>query len=127
VARVAQALAERLRTGRTRPEDAPALGDPFPWGAVVRLEPAVDIDRRFGSGFAAALAAAPLETWTGPLASAYGLHLVWVQERVASRVPPLADVRAQVLHRLLRERRAQRVQETVAALRRRYDVRVEGG
>jgi hypothetical protein len=55
------------------------------------------------------------------------LHLVWVQERVASRVPPLADVRAQVLHRLLRERRAQRVQETVAALRRRSDVRVEGG
>jgi len=127
LARDARALAARLRARGISPDDASTLGDPFPRGALVPLEPAVDIDRRFGSGFAAALAAAPLGTWAGPFRSAYGLHLVWVQEREPARVPPLADVRGQALHSLLRERRAERVQATVAALRRRYDIRVEGG
>jgi hypothetical protein len=126
LARDARALAARLRAQGIPPDAAPALGDPFPRGALVPLEPAVDIDRRFGSGFAEALAAAPLETWAGPFGSAYGLHLVWVQEREPARVPPLADVRGQVLHRVLRERRAERVQAAVAALRRRYDIRIQG-
>jgi hypothetical protein len=126
LARDARALAARLRAGDVPLADAPALGDPFPRGAAVPLEPAADVDRRFGGGFAAALASAPLGTWTGPIASAYGLHLVWVQEREPARVPPLAEVRGQVLHRLLRERRAERVRAVLARLRRQYDVRVDG-
>ena len=53
--------------------------------------------------------------------------MVWLQGREPVRVPPLAEVRGQVLHRVLRERRAERVRAVLAALRRRYEIRVDGG
>jgi parvulin-like peptidyl-prolyl isomerase len=49
--------------------------------------------------------------------SSYGLHLIWIHERIDAGMPPLDTVRAQVLHHMLRERSAERARQRIAALR----------
>jgi len=50
---------------------------------------------------------------------------VWIEERVPARLPSLAEVRNQVVLRMLRERGAERAEERMRLLRARYDVEVE--
>jgi hypothetical protein len=122
----AHALLDELRRTGARPSDAPARGDPFIRGADVdgsRDELAL----AFGGGFADAVAAAPIGTWTGPVASSYGLHLVWIRAREPASVPPLATVRGRVLARWRQERSERRARDAMDAMRRRYVVDVEDG
>ncbi len=107
------------------PDVAAALGDAFIHGAAVGPASAADLDRLFGADVARAVADAPSATWLGPLRSSYGVHFVWIDERLPTIVPSLDRVRAQVLHALLAERRATRQTARLAALRARWDVRVE--
>ena len=51
--------------------------------------------------------------------STYGLHLVWIAERIAAAPPPFAAVRNRVLHEMLHERSEARLRETLQALRAR--------
>jgi len=115
----AAALLAALRDGRVAPDNAATRGDAFATGADVGPSADADLDRRFGPGFASALAAAPAGTWAGPVRSTYGLHLVWVRERIAAEAPPLDAVRGQLVHRWLSERSAARAQERLAVLRAR--------
>ncbi len=119
----AQLLATLRREG-AGPEVAETRGDPFLRGA--RLGPVSDeeLDRIFGPGFARALAGAPLRTWVGPVRSSYGLHLVWIEERLPARVPTLAEVRSRAVLGVLRERGARRAEARLAQLRAAYDVRI---
>jgi len=121
--RDAAALLEELRRTGESSAAAATRGDAFIRGAELDDPPAV-LDRVLGPGFADAVAAAPLATWTGPVRSTYGLHLVWVHEREAARMPPLAAVRGRVVHAWLRERGEQRAEEMMRALHARYDVEV---
>lgn len=117
-------LTEFWRDGAD-PELAAARGDPFVHGPrLVRVSQA-DIDRVFGPGFSEAMAVAEPGTWWGPVGSTYGLHLVWVHERVASGLPRLAAVRSQVVQLWLRERREERVHARLRALRRRYGISID--
>jgi len=115
----AAALLDQLRTDGVAPDDAAGRGDAFATGADVGPITDTDLDRRFGPGFAAALAAAPAGTWAGPVRSTYGLHLVWVRERLATETPSLDAVRGRLVHRWIAERSAARTQERLAALRAR--------
>lgn len=117
----AAALLARLRRDRVAPDDARALGDAFPTGSDVGPLADADVDRRFGPGFAARLAAAEPGAWLGPVPSSYGLHLVWVRERLAETAPSRDAVRGRLVHRWLDERRARRASERIAALRARAD------
>ena len=58
---------------------------------------APDIAGRFGEDFAQQLATLPEGQWSGPVSSAYGEHLVFMENRTPSQLPPLAAVRADVL------------------------------
>ena len=115
----AAALLDALRAEDVGPDAATARGDAFVTGPDVGPIDDMDLDRRFGPGFAAALAAAPVGGWVGPLRSTYGLHLVWVRERLAPETPSLDAVRGQLTHRWIQERSAVRAQERLAALRAR--------
>lgn len=119
----AASLREQLRTGTTRPDDAPRLGDPFPRGAELEGTPA-QLDRIFGAGFAQASDAAPAQSWTAPIESAYGAHLVWVRERTGARTPSFEEVRTRVLNAWLEEAGDRRLREKLDALRARYRIEV---
>jgi parvulin-like peptidyl-prolyl isomerase len=80
-----------------------------------------------GQDFATALAEIPQGQWDGPLESAFGLHLVYVESRVPSRVPPLAEIRGRVLDEYRSARQREANEAVYQALRERYEIVVETG
>jgi hypothetical protein len=82
-----------------------ALGDPLGIPREVALSPRSDVGRIFGEVFASKVFALPPGRWSGPLESGYGLHLVFVQERIEGRIPALSDVRHAVERDFLASRR----------------------
>jgi hypothetical protein len=96
--------------------DAPALGDPFLLGAELSIsEP--DLERRLGPQLASAIESAPVGQWYGPVASAYGEHVVRVIERTPAKIPDLASVRSRVVHAMLSEMAAERLARKLAEQR----------
>jgi len=116
---------EVLRQQTVPLQQAAALGDPFIRGAQMGPATAHELQATFGPDFAAAVETLALATWSAPLASPYGAHLVWIDERIAAGPPPLPQVRARVLHQALAERRQDRLRESLRHLRRRYLIHVE--
>jgi len=85
--------------------DPGEIGDPFLNGYDFRgLEPQA-VSALFGDAFSDSLAELPLGTWSGPVVSGYGVHLVLVEEREEGGALPFETVREQVLQRW-REKRA---------------------
>jgi hypothetical protein len=125
--RDAGALLAELRRERPSPDDAVRRGDPFPLGADFPASTAHDLARSFGPDFAGAVMDLPLRSWSGPVASPYGRHLVWLDTRQPGDVPPLADVRSRVLEDWRESQRDDRVRAAITDLRARYEVRVEQG
>lgn len=112
----AETLLEELRARVVAPSAADAFGDPFVRGAVI--DGTTDaVARGFGAAFVRALGELPAGSWQGPIESAYGLHLVWIEERVPARLTPFDEVRGRVVHALLRQRGAERGRRRMAALR----------
>jgi hypothetical protein len=117
--RVRQASRElaRLRAAATLPESALAVGDPFLHGADQPLQARDELARRFGADFAQGVFAAPLAEWSGPIPSAYGVHLVFVREREAPRTLGFEEVREPVRLAVIAERRAAALERGLQALR----------
>jgi len=82
--------------------------------------------RQLGAGFADGARSAPVARWSEPVESAYGLHLLWLHERLASEEPPLSEIRSEVRAALLREREEAGLRERLAELRRGVRVRLLG-
>jgi len=120
----AEALLADLRRTGAGPDAAHTAGDPFLDGPDIGPASPAEVHRRFGREVAAAVEAAPLATWVGPVRSSYGLHLLWVRERDAGRAPPLAAVRSRVVLALLAERGRERSAERMRAMRARYAVEI---
>jgi hypothetical protein len=79
----------------------------------------------FGQTFAEHLAGLPTGTWSGPVESAFGLHLVFVDASTPERVPALAEVREAVKRDwsfAQREEASKRFYEEVLS---RYDITIE--
>jgi len=126
VAADAERLLEKLRHDGVGPEDVAGQGDPFIRGPSIGPASAAEIEALFGADFAAAVERAQPRAWVGPIASSYGLHLVWVQHRIDGGRPPLASVRGRVLHGLLRARQQQRLRRLLDEIRARYTITVAG-
>ena len=77
----------------TRGGDEATLGDSTLLPRALHDVPASDVAKQFGEPFAATLEGLPLGEWQGPVASAYGVHLVLVSERTEAHLPELSDVR----------------------------------
>jgi hypothetical protein len=121
----AQALLARLRAQQVDPSSAAELSDPFPLGLRMEAYTWNRIIARFGKPFAERVFEMSPGTWSDPIASPYGLHLVWVQAKSAARVPSLAAVRRQVAQAVLAERAAARLARGLERLRGLYEIRVE--
>jgi parvulin-like peptidyl-prolyl isomerase len=73
-------------------------------------------------GDATLLPTLPLNTWTGPVSSPYGLHLVRVTQRVDGYDPKLAEVRDAVAQKWRTEKRDTFQREAYEKLRSKYQV-----
>lgn len=102
-------------------------GDPFLLGADYADVTRDDVEADFGPAFAGAAFAAPVGEWSGPVRSAYGVHLLRVEKRSESVHPALEQVRSEVASAWRDERQRQANEEAVARIVERYDVVVEDG
>lgn len=82
------------------------------------------VARSFGQEFASQLETLPVGSWQGPVASAFGLHLVRISAREPASLPELAQVRQAVERDWEADRRRRAFEENYRRLRERYDVTV---
>jgi hypothetical protein len=114
----ARQLGSQLEREAPSPDDAPSFSDPLLIAHHLPLWSEEQLARRLGLDFAASAFDAPEGAWTGPVKSSYGLHFVWVHERVPARLPELDSVRAEVRGALLHERETEAFERHLEALRR---------
>lgn len=122
----AQELLQELRSTGAGPQAAAERGDPFPLGHEYRASSAHYLEKIFGSDFANRVFEVAPRKWSGPIRSAYGFHLVWIDSIDPEKLPPFDVVRSRIEQRLLAERRNEQLEETLKKLRNEYGVRVEG-
>lgn len=97
----ANAALARLKSGAA-PE---SVGDRTMLPSEFALSTRSEIARSFGEAFAATVVGLAPGAWTGPIPSGMGAHLVLVTDRVAGRMPELAEIRAVVEREYLAQRR----------------------
>ena len=116
-----QASLEHLPPGT----DPLLLGDPSMLDRRFDAASERDVARVFGEAFAHELATAPLDRWSGPLRSGYGIHFVRVTERVPGRAAKLEEVREAVQREWLSQETARAREAAYQALLRKMQVTVE--
>lgn len=79
----------------------------------------------FGAEFASALSSLALGQWSAPIASAYGQHLVKVDNLVPGAVPALVEVRDAVRREWVNAQRIEVLDQFYAELLQRYRVKVD--
>ena len=102
----AQQLISRLQESNAV-VDTSELGDPILLPLQFDNQTRLQISNLLGDEFAEQVYKLPVNRWSGPVASGYGLHLVYVHSRTAARVQPLTEVRQSVI----RQWRAAKQQE----------------
>ena len=105
--------------------DIERLGDSIMLPVEFELAPLTVASRMFGNDFAARLVEIEPGRWSGPITSGYGLHLVFVRQRIDSREPALDDVRNAVSRDLLTSRRKEQLERMYERLLERYTVVVD--
>ena len=117
----AQRLLGRLRAG----EDLAGLGDQTLLNTAYSDLSRDEIARQFGEDFAEALAGLEPGSWSEPVRSPYGMHLVLVTQRRPARQPQLVEVRDAVLAEWRDQRRRESREQAYRRLRERYDIVME--
>ncbi|WP_374572429.1 peptidyl-prolyl cis-trans isomerase [Phenylobacterium sp.] len=108
---------------------AAPTGDPFVLPLSYADARIADLARDYGPDFAKAVAAAPVGVWSGPVKSAYGWHLVRVDQRTEAAVESFEQARGEVRDAWLAKARQAANAAFLGRLRARYRVVVadDGG
>ena len=112
-------LLDRLKRG----QPVQAVVAPLP--ANVDRASIDEIAANYGDEFAGALRNLPLGQWSGPIASGLGLHLVRLNQKIASQSPSLAAVRQRVENDWRADRIARAQAESYKRMLKGYDVVIE--
>ena len=102
------------------------LGDASLLPGNVGLASMHDINQMFGEVFANQILRIAPGTWSGPVESSYGLHLVFVAERVESFIPDLATIRPAVERDYETARRREQIDSIYERLLEKFTVVIEG-
>jgi hypothetical protein len=118
-----RALAE-LRAATPPPRRAPERGDRFMLQHDYALRSPLEVQQLFGARFAERLFELELG-WYGPVVSGYGIHLVYVGERVEGRIPEYEEVRDRLVNDYNRMRRDRANELLYEGLVRGYEVEID--
>jgi hypothetical protein len=106
-------------------------GDPAAFGDGITLPPAMQevpvtgVARVFGDAFAGAVENAPEGVWSGPMPSAYGAHLVFVDMRREGRASTLEEARDELIRDWRAGERRKARDAYIEALREKYAIEIE--
>ena len=123
----AKMLLRELRKGNTAPEKAYKLGDMFPHPYCFRNASSSYVKNIFGQRFTDALLAGEARTWSGPVQSGYGTHLVRLEAKHVTHVPALPENRKRARNILITEREKRLVQDMARELaNNHYTIVIDG-
>ena len=86
-----------------------------------------EIQNLLGDQFAQQLKGMSAGSWSGPIRSSHGLHLVFIDERGGGRQPKLSEVREALQRELLTNRALDAVEQLYESIEDEYHVVVEPG
>lgn len=118
---VADAARMRLQSGA----DWKALGDPFIQKRSYAAVPEREVARLFGPEFAADIFKLETKTWSEPVGSAFGLHLVRIEAIDSAAQARFEPIRAEVLSAWQDEQRSEAKRAALEELIGQYEVVVE--
>ncbi|MEK6231322.1 MAG: peptidylprolyl isomerase, partial [Luteolibacter sp.] len=84
-----------------------------------------EIERLFGQEFAKGLPSVETGSWQGPVRSGFGVHLVFISDRIDGRLPPLSDVREAVARDWSNAKREESNEAIYDNWRAEYEVSIE--
>ena len=116
----AKAALEALRSNSSL--DPASVGDPTLLPSELPLTSKTSVSQTFGPAFAEEITKSAPGNWVGPIKSAFGAHLVRVQEISPGRVPTLAEVRDAVQRDWASEKRRTLAERRFNELLKQYDV-----
>jgi parvulin-like peptidyl-prolyl isomerase len=122
----ARRLLARIRAEKLDLEAALALADETPAPVHLELLSEQGLRSELGSDFATAVMALRPGSWSEPIPSDYGYHLVWVHEFQEAQVLPLASVRNQVEQALLQKLADDWLRLRLRELRAEFEIVVPG-
>ena len=116
----------RLKSAQSPPEEAVSLGDTIMIDASFRKRSPDEVARTLGKAFANELFSAGEMGWQGPIVSTFGLHLIYIEERIASKMPEFENIREDVKNDFMYERKKQVIDNAYNAVKSRFTILVEG-
>ncbi len=117
-------LLQRLNREKDQ-ADISKLGDSYMLPQVFTDEAEYSISSQLGKQFVDSLSTLESEVWQGPIASAYGAHLVYIVDKSGGRYPELEEVRGRVLREYVREKQEEAKKNFYQSLLDQYTVVVE--
>ena len=105
--------------------DPDSVGDPTLLNPEVQLATLSVIRKQFGDELSRNLLDLAPGGWAGPIRSGFGLHLVFVRERLESRLPDLNEVRDRVKLDWAAEKQKEMKDAAYAKILKSYNVTVE--
>lgn len=128
-------LSRLINTARTRLASEPlpdnkaiSLGNPFMLGNYQPLTTLSEVQNKFGGAFARSITTKigegrlPLDQWAGPLASAFGFHLVKVTRFEPATRIPFDNAKAELIDDYRRDAEATALQAYIEHLMNKYEV-----
>ena len=101
------------------------IGDPSMLSTEFSSTTQREIAGLFGEEFTTSLLSQTLSQWSGPIESAYGLHLVFVNERVDGEIPPFDEVSDIVVREWTSVKKKETKELFYESLLKRYKVTIE--
>jgi peptidyl-prolyl cis-trans isomerase C len=126
VTKEAENILARLKSKQSAPEEAASLGDMIMIDTSYKERSPDEIARALGKGFSDDLFSAGEMGWQGPIASTFGLHLVYIEKRSASKMPEFENIREDVKNDFMHDRKKQVIDTAYNAAKSRYTILVEG-
>jgi hypothetical protein len=117
--------AQRALQRLTRGANPDEVGDPFMLQRELADVSRDDIQRDFGSVFAAAATGSAPGTWSGPVRSPFGVHLVKLESHTPRSAANFEDVRDRVRAAYLEQKQQEANAALRAKLRAQYRIVVE--
>ena len=124
LARDAAQLLEQLKRAGDK-TDPSQFGDPFLLDHRFENVRVNEVNQQFGKEFSKQLAELSSGQWHGPISSGYGVHLVFVSDRVEGKVPSLTEIRDDVRSEWANAQRLNVKGKFFQSLLKKYDVAVE--
>lgn len=121
----AERMVARLRQQGGATEETDDLGDSLMLQRYYPGRSEAEIGRLFGAEFAAEVMGLAAGEWHGPLLSGYGVHVVYVHDRLEPPMPEFEAVEASVRQDWTSDRRRELSEEFFSELLDRYEVVIE--